>query len=126
MGDDGMSGEAGICTNCGACCATYRVSFLRHELDSAPGGWVPAAFTEPIDDRGVRMRGTEDRPPRCLALRGTVGVDVSCAIYPQRPSPCRAFAPEAASGRGDVACGDARRLHGLPPLEGSYDGVPMA
>jgi hypothetical protein len=25
-----------------------------------------------------------------------------------------------------VACGDARRLHGLPPLEGSYDGVPMA
>ncbi|HTY98320.1 MAG TPA: YkgJ family cysteine cluster protein [Rhodocyclaceae bacterium] len=121
-----MSGDAGICTRCGACCATFQVSFFRRELDSEPGGTVPAELTEAIDDRGVRMRGTAARPPRCAALRGTVGVDVCCAIYPLRPSPCRAFAPEAARGRGDVACGDARRRHRLPPLAGSYDGALIA
>ena len=120
-----MSGKTGVCTGCGACCATYRVSFLCHEIDSTPGGWVPAELAEPIDERGARMRGTDDRPPRCVALRGTVGSEVSCAIYERRPSPCRAFAPEAAAGRGDAACGDARRLHGLPPLPGSYDALLM-
>jgi uncharacterized protein len=119
-------GEGGACTSCGACCATYRVSFLRHELDSEPGGWVPAAFAEAINDRDACMRGTKDRPRRCLALAGTIGTDVSCSIYQQRPSPCRAFAPEAGAGHGDAACGDARRLHGLPPLMGSYDGFPIA
>jgi hypothetical protein len=102
------------------------MSFRRHELDSQSGGWVPAAFTEELNERGVCMRGTKDRPRRCLALRGAIGVEVSCAIYAQRPSPCRAFAPAAGAGRGDAACGDARRRHGLPPLMGSYDGFPIA
>ena len=120
-----MSADEGVCTRCGACCATYRVAFLAHELDSAPGGWVPAEFVERIGDRGACMRGTGDRRPRCAALRGTVGEEVRCEIYERRPSPCRAFAPQAASGRGDAACGDARRLHGLPPLPGSYDAMPI-
>jgi len=46
-----MRRNGGTCTRCGACCATYRVSFLRHELDSEPGGWVPVAFTEAINER---------------------------------------------------------------------------
>ena len=121
-----MSGEGGICTRCGACCATYRVMFRRSEVDSEPGGWVPAAFTEPSGSRGARMCGTNSRPRRCIALRGRIGIDVSCGIYALRPSPCREFAPEAGAGRGDAACGDARRLHGLPPLRGSYDGFPLA
>lgn len=118
-----MSEVTGVCTRCGACCVTYRVSFLREELDSAPQGWVPAAMTEAIDDRGVLMRGTGGRRPRCAALCGTVGENVWCAIYERRPSPCRAFAPEAHRGRGDAACGDARRRLGLPPLPGSYDAL---
>lgn len=121
-----MVDEGGVCTSCGVCCAMYRVSFLRHELDSEPGGWVPAAFTELINDRDACMRGTKDRPRRCLALQGILGVDAHCSIYEKRPSPCRAFAPEAGAGHGDAACGDARRLHGLPPLMGSYDGFPIA
>jgi uncharacterized protein len=121
-----MSDAGGKCTTCGACCVTYRVSFHRHELDSEPGGWVPAAFTEMMKDGCVCMRGTKYRPRRCLALRGSIGVDVSCAIYPQRPSPCRTFTPEAGAGHGDAACGDARRLHGLPPLTASYDAFPIA
>lgn len=114
------------CTCCGACCATYRVSFGREELDDAPGGRVPAAFVERIDAHGVFMRGTANRSPRCVALQGTVGVRVACAIYDRRPTPCRAFARDAAAGHGDMSCGDARRLHGLPPLPGSYDAVPLA
>lgn len=121
-----MSGESRTCTTCGACCVTYCVLFLRHELDSEPDGWVPVELTEATSDRGVCMRGTRNRPRRCIALRGTIGVDVRCAIYQQRPSPCRAFAPEAAAGHGDAACGDARRFYGLPPLMASYDAFPIA
>jgi hypothetical protein len=62
------------------------------------------------------MRGTAAQPPRCVALRGEVGRAVSCLIYAQRPGPCREFAPLATVGRGDEACDDARRRHGLPPL----------
>ena len=115
-----------VCTACGACCATYRVSFGREELDVAASGCVPAGLVEGIDDQGVFMRGTAGHSPRCIALSGTIGVQVACAIYDRRPSPCRAFARDAASGHGDMACGDARRLHGLPPLEGSYDAAPLA
>ncbi len=121
-----MIGDETTCTRCGACCATYRVAFLRHELDSEPGGWVPDALTEALGRRGACMAGTRRSPRRCVALRGTVGVDACCAIYPQRPSACRAFAPDAGEGHGDPACAEARRRHGLPPLSGSYDGFPIA
>jgi Fe-S-cluster containining protein len=104
------------CTTCGACCATYRVSFHRTEVDEEPGGHVPAALTEGITEESHCMRGTADQPPRCIALRGEVGGSVSCAIYELRPSACREFAPLAAVGRGDEACNDARRRHNLPPL----------
>jgi Fe-S-cluster containining protein len=113
------------CTSCGACCTAYRVTFHRRELDSEPGGWVPVALAEAIDRRRACMRGTKKHPRRCFALRGTVGVAVRCVIYALRPSACRAFAPDAGNGRGDPSCGEARRLRGLPPLIGSYDGFPI-
>lgn len=107
------------CTACGACCAVYRVTFHRHELDEVPGGRVPTGLTEAMSADIAGMRGTAAQPPRCVALRGEIGVSVTCAIYEFRPSPCREFAPLAAVGRGDEACNDARRRHGLPPLEPS-------
>jgi uncharacterized protein len=121
-----MTADRETCTACGACCITYRVTFLRTELDSEPGGWVPVAFSELVDDRRACMRGTNGHPRRCVALRGTIGVAVSCGIYHHRPTPCRDFAPDAGIGRGDASCGDARRLRGLPPLRGSYDSFPLA
>jgi uncharacterized protein len=108
------------CQTCGACCATYQVSFHRDELDDAPGGWVPSGLAECVTATSVCMRGSAAQPPRCVALRGEVGASVACAIYEFRPSPCREFAPLASVGRGDQACNDARRRHQLPPL----DGVP--
>ncbi len=104
------------CTACGACCATYRVTFYCGETDDFPGGSVPSALTEMVTPIMACMRGTGSQPPRCIALVGEIGRSVSCAIYEQRPSPCREFAPLAAVGRGDEACNEARRRHGLPPL----------
>lgn len=104
----------------------YRPVFPLRELDSEPGGRVPVALTEALRGNKACMRGTRKRPRRCVALTGTIGIDVHCAIYPYRPSPCRDFAPAAALGRGTAACGDARRLHGLPPLGGSYEAFPIA
>jgi Fe-S-cluster containining protein len=125
-GEATMPEAGGTCTHCGACCITYRVAFRRRELDGEPGGCVPTLLCEAIDNEHYCMRGTRHPPRRCAALRGTVGMHVHCAIYEHRPSPCRAFAPDAGSGDGDAYCGDARRLHGLPPLAGSYDAFPIA
>lgn len=105
------------CVSCGACCAAYRVSFYCGETDDFPGGIVPVGLTEQITSVMVCMRGTATQPPRCIALRGEIGHAVSCVIYEQRPSACREFAPLAAVGRGDDACNEARRRHGLSPLE---------
>ena len=106
------------CQKCGACCAAYRVSFYSGEMDEMPGGMVPSGLVEKINDVMACMRGTERQPPRCVALRGEIGVEVGCAIYEFRPSPCRDFSPYANLGQGDDACADARRRHGLPPLPG--------
>ena len=81
-----------------------------------PGGQVPAGLIEPIGARRVCMRGTAAAPRRCVALRGQIGVAVSCDIYEFRPGACSDFAPLAAVGRGDEACNEARRRHQLPPL----------
>lgn len=99
------------CTRCGACCAFYRVDFHRLDLDTAPGGAVPAGLTLPLTANLVRLRGTDDVPPRCAALEGEVGQAVRCAAYPVRPGPCRELEP------GSDACNKARRRHGLAPLD---------
>lgn len=44
---------------------------------------------------------------RCVALRGKVGVRVSCAIYEHRPAACRAFVP------GSALCLEARKAAGF-------------
>jgi hypothetical protein len=46
---DRPPGVVSPCQSCGACCASYRVSFPCHEVDDLPGGSVPAALVE--DDR---------------------------------------------------------------------------
>ena len=104
------------CTRCGACCAAFRVDFHCSELASAVAGGMPDALTVPVTASLVRMRGTDDAPPRCIALAGEIGVRVHCSLYASRPSPCRDFAPYAALGIGEDACDRARARHGLPPL----------
>jgi Fe-S-cluster containining protein len=106
------------CRSCGACCATYRVTMPRSELDSAPGGRVPTRLTEAYTATTACMREHPDVPGRCIALAGSIGTAVNCAIYAQRPDACSEFAPLALLGLEDESCTAARRRHGLPPLGG--------
>lgn len=103
------------CTACGACCASFTVDFARAELGSE-GGSVPDGLAVDVNARTCRLRGTDHAAPRCAALVGTVGVQVSCGIYEWRPSPCREFGQRAPLGIGDEACSRARVRHGLAPL----------
>ena len=99
-----------LCQNCGACCASYRVQFAVYELDEM-GGSVPAQWTEDVNGTTCRMRGTGEVPIRCVALSGTVGRQVGCTLYHQRPSPCAELA------EGSYACNKARARHNLAPIE---------
>lgn len=83
--------------HCGACCAYFRVSFYWAEMKSG-GGVVPDEFTEPLTPFLSCMKGTNEKQPRCEKLIGEVGECVSCAIYEQRPSPCREFEQSWANG----------------------------
>lgn len=103
------------CRTCGACCATFRVSLYRAELDTAWGA-VPSALTEDIGPFRVAMRGTTTTPPRCTALEGEVGVHTTCAIHAVRPDACRAFGASWEQGIAEPRCDAARARHGLTPL----------
>ncbi len=104
------------CGRCGACCAAFRVDFHVSELRDQHGNGVPEHMAVPVARTLMRMRGTDEESPRCIALTGEVGCSVACAIYADRPSPCRDFAPYAALGIGEPACDRARARYGLDPL----------
>jgi Fe-S-cluster containining protein len=102
------------CLSCGACCASFRVSFYWGELEDA-GGCVPVDFTERVNLHRACIKGTNQPNPRCVALAGTVGEAVHCTIYENRPSPCREF-EFSHPGLFNEACDRARARFGLPPL----------
>lgn len=102
-----------VCQSCGACCVSFRVDFHPAELAGGAFAWgegVPLAMTLPVTPNIVRMRGTDDAQPRCIALAGQIGEAVNCTIYAGRPSPCREFDIEHA------ACNRARQRCGLPAI----------
>lgn len=98
------------CQSCGACCASFRVSFYWAETDAHPLGRVPAELTRKINDTYVCMKGTEQNPVRCIALQGEVGESVGCRIYSLRSSTCREF------DAGSEVCNQAREKIGLAPI----------
>jgi Fe-S-cluster containining protein len=99
--------EESPCTTCGACCASFRVSFYFAE---AIANHLPETAVERINDRYSCMAGTNSEAPRCMALKGEVGESTVCSVYAQRPSPCREVQP------GDSQCLIARAKHGLPAI----------
>lgn len=119
--------DANPCLNCGACCAYFRVSFYWGECASA-GGLVPDELVTQVGVNHVAMLGTEGRAPRCTALEGKVGEQVSCSIYHQRSSTCREFEASWVDGVHNEYCDKARAAAGLPPLEPEQAGflVPIA
>lgn len=113
-----MSQDLDPCIRCGACCASFRVSFDRSQLLSEGGG-VPDGLADDETATLCRMRGTDCGCPRCVALIGVIGQAVQCAIYAFRPDPCRDFSPDGLAGILNEACTRARRYHGFAPLHGS-------
>jgi len=95
------------CLNCGACCASFRVSFYWAEADTCA---IPEHAVEQLSPLYACMSGTNSNAPRCIALQGTIGRNVRCSLYAHRPSPCREVQP------GDEKCRRAREKHGLPAL----------
>ena len=104
------------CVRCGACCATFRVSFHWSEVQPDNPGGPPTELVVPLRRHEMAMRGTDGPNPRCVALRGTIGVDGHCGIYPQRPSVCRDVDASWEFGAPSRQCDQARMVHGLPPL----------
>lgn len=113
--------EHSICNDCGACCKNFRVSFYQGELDSFPGGTVPVAMTQPVTPFLVCMNGTENGnnqgKGRCVALQ----TNNRCAIYDNRPSPCREYATYMEDGSLNPKCIQLRAQYGIgmpqPPLK---------
>lgn len=103
------------CLSCGACCASFRVSFYWGELQEA-GGVVPDMLAEQISPHRACMKGTNQKEPRCVGLLGTVGEQVRCTIYDNRPSPCREFSCNGEVAEYNEGCDKARARFGLPPL----------
>jgi uncharacterized protein len=100
-----------ICQQCGACCAYFRVSFYWAE---AAHLGLPDSSLERVGMHLACMAGTNHPVPRCGALRGEVGKEVACSVYPARPSPCRETQP------GDAQCNKARARHGLAPIGAQF------
>lgn len=102
--------EAGNpCFGCGLCCRHFRVSFYHGELDTQPGGYVPAGLTLPVTPFRVCMRGTEQGAGRCVALQA----DGRCGIYDRRPSVCREFPAYLEDGTRNPECLRLQAFYGI-------------
>ena len=93
------------CLTCGACCAHYRVSFYWAE-----GLNMPEHYTEPVTSVYSCMVGTNQANPRCIALGGEVGKQVSCNMYEARSSSCKEVQI------ADEQCNKARIAHQMIPF----------
>lgn len=96
--------DSDICMTCGACCATYRVSFYWAEGEALG---IPETMTEKVNDFYTCMKGTNQKPVRCIALQGNIGQAVTCQIYDKRSSTCQSVQI------GDDHCQKARQTWGL-------------
>lgn len=114
------------CLDCGACCASFRVSFYWQESLESFGDWtVPIDKAEVLDAFHLNMKGTNQKNPLCQCLKGIVGQSVSCEIYENRPSPCRNFQASYEFGERNIRCDEARFRHGLAPLKPEDWLVPI-
>jgi Fe-S-cluster containining protein len=97
------------CESCGACCCNpdenRREGFTSYvEVDPSSKLVKHKRFVV-IDERGIHMR--LDPAGRCVALKGRLGVRVSCVVYADRPRGCRLV--EA----GSAQCLLARKERGI-------------
>ena len=79
-------------------------------------GFVPIAMTRSVTPFLVCMQGTENGADngkvRCIALQP----NNLCAIYDNRPTPCREFPAYMRDGSLNPKCTELRALYNVPPL----------
>lgn len=104
------------CERCGACCAFFPVTFPLTDMEEAKNPAILQRFSLTSGALLRIMRGTELKPPRCIALQGEIGMRVRCSIYEQRPSSCRNFIRSWEEDTGNALCDRARCVFGLEPF----------
>ncbi|WYX19916.1 YkgJ family cysteine cluster protein [Achromobacter xylosoxidans] len=108
---------ANPCLDCGACCSHFRVSFYIGELAGENGGQVPLDLVTQMSPLRACMKGTEMGGGRCISLRGELGrPGIHCAIYENRPTPCREFDIWQPDGSPNPDCQRLRLALGLPAV----------
>ena len=102
------------CRTCGACCGPGSDEESYVSLEDEDVARLSTRYRRQVFPQRGLCYGRALTTKRtssgcvCVALRGTVGQRVSCAIYERRPLACRVFC------RGGRDCLDARRAVGLP------------
>lgn len=101
------------CRRCGACCAPLEDNDVYVDLVTADVLRMKRRFREHAVRRfthyaALRTKRDKRNGTTCVALRGTIGARVSCAIYARRPALCSAF------DVGSKSCREARAERGLP------------
>ncbi len=92
------------CKTCGACCVLPLVVAVDHGDEKR----LEEYWDITTDDFVIeRVLGRNTETGHCLHLDGTLGQQVCCTIYPNRPNTCRVF--EAGSDR----CLEYRRMCGI-------------
>ena len=98
------------CISCGACCVFGLIPINRRELEPLKN-YVELTLdnADVVVERALRRDGNDGR---CAHLFGTVGAEIGCDVYPDRPQVCRDFEP------GSDRCFGYRRMYGIdPPLD---------
>ena len=71
---------------------------------------MPEHYTEPVTAVYSCMAGTSQPQPRCVALAGEIGRQVSCGMYEARSSSCKEVQI------ADAQCNKARVAHNMIPF----------
>lgn len=94
------------CETCGACCVLAVIVAVGHDDKERLNEYWDITTDDFVIER---VLGRDIETGRCVHLDGNLGSRVSCSIYADRPSPCRAFEP------GSDRCLEYRRMCGVDP-----------
>jgi Fe-S-cluster containining protein len=121
---DMANDESNPCLSCGACCQHFRISMYIGEMASHPGGTVPDELVSKVNPVIACMKGTEAGGGRCISLQGEIGKPgIGCAIYANRPTPCREYRVWMDDGSPNPDCQRLRAKIGLTPLRAQKEAV---
>lgn len=110
----GRSASLPDCLDCGACCVNAAANVAAKSVEYIEIDANSTLLRSRRHAGRLVYRAANGRSylrlvdgGRCAALRGAIGIEVSCSVYELRPSPCKRVMP------GDKECLRARQEQGL-------------